>query len=42
MVGEQHAVEAGLLGGARERDQLLGLGEGEDLPELHALCFAAG
>ena len=42
MVGEQHAVEAGFLGGARERDELLGLGEREHLPELHALCFSAG
>ena len=42
MVGEQHAVEAGFFGGPRERDELLGLGEREHLPELHEVFFAAG
>ena len=35
VIGEQHAVEAGFLGGARDVEQLIGLGERGDLPELH-------
>jgi hypothetical protein len=42
MVGEQGAVEASLLCGPRQGDELLGVGEGEDLPELHAPFFSAG
>jgi hypothetical protein len=39
VVGEQHAVEAGLLRRARDLDQLLGLRERNHLPELHdAAC----
>jgi alkanesulfonate monooxygenase SsuD/methylene tetrahydromethanopterin reductase-like flavin-dependent oxidoreductase (luciferase family) len=37
MVGEEHALEAGFLRRPRDADELIGLRERHDLPELHAI-----
>ncbi len=42
MVGEHDALESGLLADRREFQHVVGMGEGEGLPELHEASFCEG